>query len=67
MGPMQTEAWEAQMREGADDGPTQCPDCFGKGYNDKWCTVTGHHNGGEVLRIDCDTCEGRWVDYEDEP
>lgn len=36
----------------------QCKVCFGKGWNDVWRKVTGHHDGGELFREECESCKG---------
>lgn len=36
----------------------ECSECHGKGWNDAWKKVSGHHMGGEVFREDCNHCEG---------
>jgi hypothetical protein len=43
---------------GAGAEARECPECHGKGWNDAWKKVNGHHMGGEVFREDCDHCEG---------
>ena len=43
---------------GAGAEASQCPECFGKGWNDVWHKVPGHYMGGEVFREECEHCEG---------
>lgn len=38
-----------------------CGHCYGKGWNDEWKAVSGHHDGGEVFRIECGACAGAGV------
>lgn len=40
------------------DDASQCRHCYGKGWNDEWKAVSGHYMGGEVFRVQCDSCEG---------
>ncbi len=35
-----------------------CKECFGKGWNQGWRAVDGHHDGGEVFHLDCELCCG---------
>jgi hypothetical protein len=37
---------------------SECPACCGKGWNDVWKKVDGHHDGREMFRVDCDECGG---------
>lgn len=47
-----------------DDESSECPDCCGKGWNDVWREVTGHFEGGEYLREECEECGGTGGVYE---
>lgn len=42
-----------------DADTSECKACCGKGFNDVWRKVTGHYNGGEVFREECEACEGK--------
>lgn len=37
---------------------TECQACYGKGWNEVWRRVSGHHDGGEMFREECDECGG---------
>lgn len=49
---------ECNAELGPEPEARQCQECHGKGWNDVWKKVAGHHMGGEVFREDCDRCEG---------
>jgi hypothetical protein len=41
-----------------DDDAPECEHCCGKGWNWEWMAISGHYEGGESVRVDCDRCEG---------
>jgi len=41
------------------DEPSQCQECYGKGWNDKWHEVMDGF--GQVFKDECQACEGTGV------
>lgn len=39
-------------------GEHTCSTCDGQGCYDEWKAVSGHYDGGEVFRVECNSCDG---------
>jgi hypothetical protein len=37
---------------------TECEECCGKGWNEKWMAIAGHYLAGETSIVGCEVCDG---------